>query len=146
MDGRTVELSSQPTRSDVVTVLTRHAAWVLLITFALSLIYEVYRATVKAGTSRHDSMRLFVQQGLVGYALAALVIGALFAGFDWAAWAGLVFSLVAILISIFYYNPRIMLERQPGIVDWLEDLVFTGLLFVAAALLLYEILGKTLVP
>jgi hypothetical protein len=129
-----------------VTVLTRHAAWVLLITFALSLIYEVYRATVKAGTSRHDSMRLLVQQGLVGYALAALVIGALFAGFDWAAWAGLVFSLVAILISIFYYNPRIMLDRQPGIVDWLEDLVFTGLLFVAAALLLYEILGKTLVP
>jgi hypothetical protein len=38
-----------------------------------------------------------------------------------------------------------MLERQPGVVDWIEDLVFTGLLFVAATLLLYEVLGMELV-
>jgi hypothetical protein len=37
-----------------------------------------------------------------------------------------------------------MLERRPGIIDWFEDLVFTGLLFVAGALLLYDILGMTL--
>jgi hypothetical protein len=28
-----------------------------------------------------------------------------------------------ILVSIFYYNPRIMLERRPGIIDWFEDRV-----------------------
>jgi hypothetical protein len=39
-----------------------------------------------------------------------------------------------------------MLERRPGVIDWLEDLVFTGLLFVSATLLLYEIVGKTLQP
>jgi hypothetical protein len=39
-----------------------------------------------------------------------------------------------------------MLERKPGIIDWLEDLVYTGLLFVAATLLVYEIVGKTLQP
>jgi hypothetical protein len=49
-----------------------------------------------------------------------------------------------ILVSIFYYNPRILLERQPGVIDWFEDLVFTGLLFVAAVLLAYEVAGMTL--
>jgi hypothetical protein len=52
-------------------------------------------------------------------------------------------SVAGIAVSVFY-NPVIMLERQPGMIDWIEDLVFTGLLFVAAALLLYEVLGKSL--
>jgi hypothetical protein len=39
-----------------------------------------------------------------------------------------------------------MLERDPGIVDWLEDLVFTSLVFLAMALLLYQVLGVTLKP
>ena len=131
-------------REDLGTVdLVRHAAWILLATFVLSLAYELYRATIKAGTSRHDSMRSFVQT-LPLYVVAATIIGALFAGDDWAAWAGVFFSGAMILVSIFYYNPRIMLERRPGIIDWFEDLVYTGLLFVAAALLLYEVLGKSL--
>ena len=126
--------------------LMRHAAWILLITFALSVLYELYRATIKAGVSRHDSLRTFVSQGLPLYVAAAIVIAMLFAGFTWAAWVGLIFSVALILVSIFYYNPRIMLERQPGMIDWFEDLVYTGLLFVAAALLLYDVLGKTLAP
>lgn len=126
-----------------MTVLVKHAAWVLLITFALSFSYELYRATIKAGTSRHDSMRSFIQT-LVLYAAAATVIAALFAGLSWAAWAGLVLSILMILVSIFYYNPKIIVERRPGVIDWLEDLVYTGLLFVAATLLIYEIVGKTL--
>jgi hypothetical protein len=124
--------------------LMRHAAWILLITFALSFVYELYRATIKAGVSRHDSLRTFLSQGLPLYGAAAIVMATLFAGFAWAAWVGLVFAVALILVSIFYYNPRIMLERQPGMIDWFEDLVYTGLLFVAAALLLYDVLGKTL--
>jgi hypothetical protein len=123
--------------------LVRHAAWVLVVTFVLSVVYELYRATIKAGTSRHDSMRAFVQT-LPLYVVATIVIGGLFSAVAWAAWAGLFFSGVMILVSIFYYNPTIMLERRPGIIDWFEDLVFTGLLFVAGALLLYDILGMTL--
>jgi phosphatidylserine synthase len=124
----------------------RHAAWILLITFALSFTYELYRATIKAGVSRHDSLRTFVSQGLPLYVVATIVIAMLFVGFTWAAWVGLVFAVALILVSIFYYNPRIMLERRPGLIDWFEDLVYTGLLFVAAALLLYDVLGKTLAP
>jgi hypothetical protein len=128
-----------------MTVLVTHATWVLVITFALSFSYELYRATIKAGTSRHDSLRGLAQT-LVLYVVAAIVIAALFAGLSWAVWAGLVFSVLMILVSIFYYNPKVMLERKPGVIDWLEDLVYTGLLFVAATLLVYEIVGKTLQP
>ncbi len=126
-----------------MTVLVTHAAWILVIAFALSFMYELYRATIMAGTSRHDSPRGLAQT-LVLYAVAAIVIAALFASLSWAVWAGLVFSVLMILVSIFYYNPTIMLERKPGIIDWFEDLVFTGLLFVAATLLVYELAGKTL--
>lgn len=126
-----------------MTTLTGHAAWVLTATFGLSIAYEFYRATVKAGASRHDSLRAFVQQ-LPMYAVAAVVIALLFAGVAWAPWAGLGLSVVMIGVSILYYNPVIMLERRPTAIDWVEDLVFTGLLFVAAALLAYEVAGLSL--
>lgn len=123
-----------------MTVLATHAAWVLIVTFAVSLLYEIWRATSKAGTSRHDSPKALAQQ-LVLYVVATAVIAALFVGAAWSAWAGLLFSVGMILVSVLYYNPVIMIDRKPGLVDWVEDLVFTGLLFVAATLLLYEVLG-----
>ena len=99
-----------------MTILMRHAAWVLIVAFGLSLIYELYRATSKAGTSRHDSMRAFVVQGIPLYMLAGIVIALLFAGREWAASVGLIFSVAMIGVSIFYYNPKIMLARQPGMI------------------------------
>jgi hypothetical protein len=125
--------------------LATHAGWVLSVAFVLSFAYELYRASVKHGVSRHDSRRSFLQSVPL-YVGAAAVAGALIVGFSWAPVVGLVSSIGMILISIFYYNPRIMLERSPGLIDWMEDLVFTGLLFVAAALLLYQVLGVTLLP
>lgn len=112
----------------------------LVVTFGISLLYEIWRATSKAGTSRHDSLTAFVQQ-IVLYVAAGAVIAALLSGTSWAPGVGLAFCIVMILVSLLYYNPVIMLERKPGIIDWVEDLVFTGLLFVAAALLAYEVLG-----
>ena len=126
------------------TTLELHAAWILVATFTLSAIYELWRATAKAGASRHDSMRVFLTQDLVLYILGAIVIALLFAGVTGAAWIGLIFSVLLILVSIFYYNPKIMLERHPGLIDWFEDLTYTGLLFVAAALLAYQVAGKVL--
>jgi len=119
------------------------SAWVLIVSFALSLIYEFWRATAKAGTSQYDSMRAFVQ-GLWLYVLAAIVIVLLFVGVPFAAWIGLVFSVLVILVSIFYYNPKMMPARQPGLFDWFEDLVYTGLAFVTATLLALEVAGLTL--
>jgi hypothetical protein len=121
--------------------LTTHAAWILVIAFTMSLVYELYRSTVMAGTSKHDNMRVFWTQGIPFYGISALIIAALFIGYPWAAWAGLVYSILLIMVSIFYYNPVIMLERKPGLIDWFEDLMYTGLLFVAATMLFYEIIA-----
>lgn len=118
--------------------LIRDAAWVLVVAFVVSIAYELYRATIRAGDSRYDSTRAFVEQ-LPVYTAATAVIVVLFTGEDWAAWIGLTFCVVAILVSIFYYNPRILPARRPGLLDWLEDLAFTGLLFVAATQLIYAI-------
>lgn len=124
-----------------MTTLVIHAAWTLTAAFALSLLYELYRATAKAGVSEHDSMRVFLREGIPVYGIAALVIAWMFTGGTRSAWAGLVFAIVAILVSIFYYNPHVMVVRRPTTLDWIEDLVFTGLLFVAVTQLAYALLG-----
>lgn len=125
------------------TALESLSAWLLVVAFALSLAYELWRATAKAGVSRHDSMRAFVRESWL-YVVAAVVIFLLFAGAPFAAWVGLVFSILVILVSIFYYNPKMMVERKPGMIDWFEDLVYTGLAFVVAALLSLEVSGFAL--
>ena len=45
-------------------------SWVLVAAFALSALYELYRATAKAGTSKYDTMRTFLTQGVPAYAVA----------------------------------------------------------------------------
>jgi hypothetical protein len=125
------------------TLLESLSAWVLVVTYAISLIYELWRVIAKSTVSRHDTWRAFWQESWL-YVLAAVVIVLLFLGVPFAAWIGLVFSVAFILLSIFYYNPKIMIERKPGVIDWVEDLVYTGLLFVAAAFLTLEVSGFTL--
>ena len=83
-------------------------------------------------------------QDLWLHVAATVVIVLLFAGVPCAAWVGLILSILLILVSVFYYNPKIMVERKPGIIDWFEGLVYTGLLFVAAAFRLLEMWGLTL--
>ncbi|WP_430644927.1 hypothetical protein [Agromyces sp. GXS1127] len=125
------------------TLLESIAAWVLVVSFTLSLLYELWRATAKSGVSKYDSMRSFVS-GLWLYVLATVVVILLFLGVPFAAWVGLVFAVLVIIASVFYYNPTMMLARKPGLFDWIEDLFYTGLTFVVAALLLLEVSGLTL--
>lgn len=129
-----------------MTDLVTQAAWSLTAAFILSIVYELYRATAKAGTSLHDSPNAFVKNNIPFYAAAAVVIAVLFAGGAWAPWVGLIFSVGVAVASIVYYNPKVIVERRPGLVDWFEDLVFTGLVILAAALLIYQVLGVTLEP
>jgi hypothetical protein len=132
---------------NAASVLEVHAAVVLLVCDALSLAYELWRAFGRRGASRFDSPRAFVTQVLALYVMAAIVVALLLAGVPGAAWIGLVFTVVFILVSILYYNPVVLLERSggaPSVVDHAENLAYTGLLFVAAALLFYELLGRSL--
>jgi phosphatidylserine synthase len=121
-------------------------SWILIAAFALSLLYELYRSTAKAGTSKHDSMRSFLTQELPFYAIAFVLAVLMRAGWPWVAWTALAIGVALIIVSIFYYSPIILPQRKPGPIDWFEDKLYTGLLFVAVALLAYDLLGKTLVP
>ncbi len=128
-----------------MTTYGEQASWILVATFALSLAYEFYRATAKKGVSQYDSMRgltFSIPLYIVGFGSAAL------ARVDaaWAAWIVMIVVVVLILVSIFYYNPVMMLARKPGPIDWFEDLVYTGLLFVVAFLMAYSLLDTTLIP
>jgi hypothetical protein len=67
-------------------------------------------------------------------------------GWRWVAWTALAAGVALIMISIFCYSPTILPQRKPSLIDWFEDKLYTGLLFVAVALLAYDLLGKTLVP
>jgi hypothetical protein len=120
-------------------------SWSLIAAFGVSVVYESYRCTAKAGTSRWDStgslLRLLPLYA-VAFALAVLVR----TGWRWAAWTTLAFGTASILVSVLYYGPVILPQRKPGRIDWLEDRVYTGLLFVAVALLGCDLLGRTLVP
>ncbi|MEX2598698.1 MAG: hypothetical protein WD533_03475 [Dehalococcoidia bacterium] len=125
--------------------LTAQTSWVLLVTWTLSVLYELYRAMFKSSVSEFDSFRSWLGQGLpllfiLGFATALLVA----TGWTWAVWLTLVFVVAVIGISIFYYSPVILPARKPGPLDHFEDKVFTGLLFVAAALLLYQVTGTAL--
>jgi phosphatidylserine synthase len=124
-------------------MLLFHAAWVLTVTFALSIAYEAWRTLARRHVSTHDSPAAFLK-GLPIYVVALAVIVMMFLAVPGANWIGLVLSLAGIGVSIFYYNPTIMMARAPGVIDWIEDMVFTGLLFVAAAILVYDIAGFTL--
>jgi phosphatidylserine synthase len=121
-------------------------SWLLIVTFALSALYELYRATAKTRTSRYDSIRGFLTRGVPFYAVAFTLAMLVRTGWRWVAWTVLVTGMGLIMVSIFYYSPAMLRQRKPGPVDWLEDKVYTGLLFVAVALLAYDLLGKTLVP
>ena len=121
-------------------------SWVLIAAFALSALYELYRSTARAGTSKYDSMRGFLTQAVPFYAVAFALAVLVRTGWQWVAWTALAVAVALILVSILYYSPVMLPQRKPGPIDWLEDKVYTGLLFVAVALLLYDLLGKTLVP
>jgi phosphatidylserine synthase len=121
-------------------------SWILILAFAVSLLYELYRSTAKAGTSKYDSMRSFLTLELPFYAIAVVLAVLVRTGWPWVAWTALAVGVALIMVSIFYYSPIMLPQRKPGPIDWFEDKLYTGLLFVAVALLAYDLLGKTLAP
>jgi hypothetical protein len=60
--------------------------------------------------------------------------------------ARLAFGTGLIIVSIFYYSSAMLPQRKLGPIDWFEDKVYTGLLFGAVVLLVYDLAGKTLTP
>ncbi len=117
--------------------------WVLLTTFTLSLGYEVYRATAKAGVSSFDAfnptMAIFY---LVCFAMTFLVR----INKRWFWWLILLFTVGLIAIGIFYYDPIILPARHPELIDWFESATYLGLLFIATFLCQLRLRERVLIP
>lgn len=124
--------------------LTTLAVWLMASAFALSTVHEVYRATAKAGVSRYDSKRELLTRTLPFYVGAMALVVAMGFGVTGTRWAALALAVVMVLISALYYNPTIMAARQPGMIDWVEDVGFTGLFFASAILLAADLADVTL--
>ena len=125
--------------------LTTLAAWLMASAFAISTAHEAYRASVKAGVSQYDSMHAFLTRTLPFYVVAMIIVFATGIGVPNMAWLALAISIAMVLVSIFYYNPTILRARQPGIIDWTENIMFVGLFFASGVLLAAYVSGITLV-
>jgi phosphatidylserine synthase len=120
------------------------AAWLLLAATVISVVYELWRATARAGVGPNDSMADWLK-GLPLYAGALVVVLLLLAGWELAPVLGLAYGVLASLASILWYGPTILCGRRPGIIDWVEDRVFTMLVAIVAVLLAFDLLGVSLV-
>ncbi len=118
---------------------TTHAAVVLLIAFAISITYELFRAIARKNISAYDNLKNFAKQGLPLYLSGGAVIMVLLLNYDWSNVVGLIYCLILILVAVLYYNPRVMPARQPGFIDWLENALYGGLLFSALTILIYSV-------
>ena len=119
------------------------AFWVLLVTFTLSLGYEVYRGMTRTGVASFDTFNaVLVIFYLVGFGMAVLVR----TNHRWAWWLVLLLTLALIAIGTFYYDPTILPVRHPGPLDWFESVAYLGLLFIAAYLCVQQLRRRILVP
>ena len=117
--------------------------WILLTAFILSLGYEVYRATVKAGVSSFDAFNLSTA---IFYLICFGMTFLLRINKLWFWWLILLFTLGLIAIGIFYYDPVILPARHPELIDWFESVTYLGLLFIATYLCLQRLRERILIP
>jgi phosphatidylserine synthase len=123
--------------------LANQAGWLLLAAALISVLYELWRAMARAGVSPNDSMSSWLQ-GLPIYVIAVAVAMLLIVGWEWAPVAGFAVAGLSCLASIFWYGPTVLPTRQPQLIDWVEDRVFTMLVAIVFALLAYDLLGFSL--
>lgn len=116
-----------------------HVAVILFVAFALSCAYEIYRVVAKSGTSEYDSPRIFFSVAVPFYIVSFGVTALLLTDFSWANELALGYTIVLILVAIFFYSPKIALVRKPQLIDWVENSMYLGLLFSAATVLVYTV-------
>lgn len=121
------------------------ASRTFLVVMCVSFSYEFYRATVKTGVSDFDSPERFffsLPFYLVGVGMALL----LRSGRTWAIRLMLAYVVVLIAVGVFYFCPVVLMQRRPGTIDWLEAVVYLGLLFVVLVQCLNNLRGIVMVP
>lgn len=124
--------------------LTVLAGWLLLTAAVLSWGYELWRAVARTGVGPNDTMRDWLMTAPI-YVGALAVSALLLVGWEFAPILGLVYGVGSCLASTFYYGPSVLIARRPGLVDWIEDRLFTMLVAIVALLLALHLAGVSLV-
>ncbi len=125
--------------------ITSQAGWLLLAAAVLSTVYELWRAVARTGVMKYDSIPAWLLSMTV-VIVEVVVAVLLLAGWQWAPHVGFILAGGLFWLSVFYYGPKVLFERRPGLVDHFEDRVFTVLVAIVALLLGYQLLGVTLRP
>lgn len=119
---------------------------VLVTAFAVSALYQVYRAMLNE-IPKYDAFTPMTGAGYLAFVgISALVLP----DTRWAWWVVSVFVIVLLALSIFWYHPTFTMGRMEtggmGLVGWLESTVYVGLLFVAGFVCGIHLLGIRLIP
>lgn len=104
----------------------------------------MWRAVARSGVSKYDSIRAWLTSLLPVATIKVVVAVLLLVGWDWAPAAALIVSGGLFLVSVFFYGPRVLFDRSPGLIDHLEDRVYTALLAIVAVLAGYQVISVTL--
>jgi len=113
---------------------------VLASAFAISALYQAYRATVME--IPEDA---FTVSTGASYAALVGVSALLLTRKRWAWWVVSALVLFFLLLGPFYYFPEVTTARDMGPIDWLEASVFMGLLSIAGFICALEVIGVRLV-
>jgi hypothetical protein len=150
-----ISLIPHPLRFRAVTVLRflkevtmQHveiASWILIASTSLSLVYELYRVTAKAGISKLDSPRVMVQALPLNVVFLAVAI-LLRQDWTWIVWVALGLSLFTIVGIMVWYLPKMLPQREPKTLDYAQIASKTGLEFIAVAFLISRLADVTLAP
>jgi hypothetical protein len=115
---------------------------VLLAAFAISALYQVYRATLMENPG-YDAFTPVTGASYLSFiGISALVL----TDRRWAWWVVSILVLAMLSLGVFWYYPVVAETREMGFVDWLEGSVYMGLLFVAGFVCVLNVLGARLVP
>ena len=116
--------------------------WTLVSAQTISLLYQVYRSTIMEA----PQWDAFDAPAVIGYTILFGVALLARLGRRWTWWLTLLSSIAIINVGIFFYFPEVTAARQFGPIDWIEGVVYEGLLFVAAIMSIFSLAGRTLAP
>ena len=108
----------------------------------ISALYQVYRSTIMEAP-QYDA---FGAPAVIGYTILFALAWLARLGRRWTWWLTLLWTIAMINFGIFFYFPEMTAARQFGPIDWIEGVVYEGLLFVAATMSIFSLSGVTLTP
>jgi hypothetical protein len=116
------------------------ASTLLLIAYAISAAFQVYRASLGTGLSVDQ----FGLPTAVGYAVFLGLAVAVRLDRTWIWWLAGVVVTANLAFGVVVYYPTVHAARPMDLFDWAEGTLFTGLLLAALGCTVLRLTGTTL--